>query len=85
VLIRPTPAPVLTRTDTIAGEVHAVAQIIDHPSYSWESLTYDFSLLRLATPSRRSPIDLDNGGFALPGVRSGWFLEASEFGLNFFP
>jgi len=57
------------------GEVHNVAEIVDHPQYDGRTLQYDFSLLRLSTASTRTPIELDNGGFSLPTseqVVAGW-------------
>jgi secreted trypsin-like serine protease len=57
------------------GEVHRVAEIIDHPSYDGRELTYDFSLLRLATVTTHKPIELDNGGFSFAGAEqtvAGW-------------
>jgi len=57
------------------GEVHDVAEIIDHPQYNDRTFQYDISLLRLKTESKKTPIELDNGGFSIPTseqVVAGW-------------
>ena len=45
-------------SDTSAGKVHAVSQVLVHPGYDPTSLANDAALLRLATPTTTAPIQL---------------------------
>ena len=63
--------------DTVNGERIHVDSVLSHPLYDRDSLDNDLALIKLATPSKNSPVNIlapfssqDNTG--KPGIALGW-------------
>jgi trypsin len=74
-------------SDTSAGQVHAVSDVLVHPGYDPSTLENDAALLRLATPTATAPIRLAgpaDDGFEADGTPAqvfGWGLILPQLPL----